>query len=370
MPIYLKIEEDILQKNADKLTAAAVDFFLKIDSDFIKIDNDFLKIDNVLGAPNSTGLSLAPPEVMKDVTAQIGDLTTEAASVSLNFTKIIVNRAADAVDAYLQMEHIKYKLDATASEFALQFVKIEQDLIDGDPTDLGDVSNPGNTVSPGPVSTLATDLTGLATDATPQASRAVDAFLELEGVFIKGETQFLKLEDEILQKYHGHLPPAFVDYLLQLDNAYLKLGADFIKIDLALTGAGTTGGGAAVVGNASQFPPDVTTEIAKFWIPSLQANGADLTADIKLLKLPASAAGAVIASPTVKSTATFDAFMKIKLEEMELSDAITGLELDSHFMKVEQAFLDGDPDRPLITGLTKDIQAVIKLSPIGDFKKL
>ena len=313
---FLKIENAILLQNPELQSTDALNYFIKIDGDYLKIDGDFKKIDSALGGSSATG-SLLPADLVKEFTSELNDLNAQASSArDFAFQKIKIDRAVDAVDAYLQWDHQKIKLGAITADFASQFKTIEQDLIATDPTDLGDSST-----GAGLATTLANDLDAMVGDNVPQGTRAVDAFLEFEEDFIKGETKFLKFQDEVAQKSSGQLAGAAVDFFLKMDADYLKMDADFVKINTVL-------GASSAAGTAPLLPPDVMTEVA---------------GQIKDVTTHASTA---ISFPFQKvefpvPRDRVDAFLKLDNWKFKL-DA-TASELSINFRKIEIDFIAADP---------------------------
>jgi hypothetical protein len=351
---YIKIEDRYLKLYNDVLPPDAAALFIKLDADFAAIDNDLAGSPSATGANGVGGIdgTLIMRRLSSAGATAAGDaVLRDAALIQVN-DGLIQNgqnggtpgATLDFVHIYIKLEALSLKLHTAVDDSEAQFLKIEKAFIAVDPNDLAK-----------PVAGLDSDLLKLDTDTKPMNSVAVDAFLKFEEDFIKGENSFIKIEGDFLLKYGSALPPGAANYFIKLDNDYLNANGDLVKIDSALIGLLNQPPATAVsTGGAANFPADVNNEISGWINTVLPGFNDQLNADIISLTPPTTVAvAAVVAAP-----AAVDAFLK--LDEIKYKEAVDVLSLDLAFLKIEQSFLEGDPDRPLIIGFASDLLALTK----------
>jgi hypothetical protein len=151
----------------------------------------------------------------------------------------------------------------------------------------------------------------------------VDAFLKYENAFIKGEASFIKGENIVIQQYKEQVPSAVSAF-------FLKLDADFVKIDTTL--ASTTEGGATTGIDGVLIKLDLSSEEAGAAAYKIKTEVADLKAAAALLQNP---------GIDVTAAAAVDTF--IKLDGIEHKGRDTAEDFQTGFIKIEADFLKLDP---------------------------
>lgn len=192
---------------------------------------------------------------------------------------------------------------------------------------------------------------------------AVDAFLKIEGDFIKYSESFLKIEGDVIEyKFAAAIKWNAVDY-------FLKIDADLLKVDSALIGlltpAGAEGGTPGldqVLLQKIDLSPDQTDLLTNVLVPAVQKIQSETLADQAALDQGVSSAakdgwpGPILKRGLVDSLLLDYKFQQIeyKLVSLDPTDLTAPAEqvlqgLDSLVVD-SLPFIDGDPDRPIITG--------------------
>ncbi|HEY2251779.1 MAG TPA: hypothetical protein VGH74_11985 [Planctomycetaceae bacterium] len=351
----LGTELKLLKHSANPISQSTAAYFLKLDSDLANISGDLIGQQaqggtNVAAAANPVGgidgvlitdylkfSDLASKDAFK-----IQSNLTRMATVDSALNKITTDSGGvsrDAVDAYLKLEYLKYKEQIAASSLNAAFIKLEEAFVG---TDLAT-----------PVNSLASDVAAIPTDAAPQNPPAFDAFLKFEEGFIKQQDGILKFETDQLKAHKITSSSPSTAY-------FLKIDADFLKIDVDLAGnppttnnaaaevGGSNGGGLNGVLQGGNLPADVIAEISNKWSPAIYKAEAFLKAEITALQPPAINSVAAAASQKFEGQ---NSFLKWKIAE-------ESSQLRDSFLKFEVDFLAGTPDRPLVDALLTDLNTL------------
>ncbi|MGH7135429.1 MAG: type VI secretion system tube protein Hcp, partial [Pirellulales bacterium] len=167
---FLKIESAFIKYGGNQLTSAGVDYFLKMDQDLIQVDNDSVGppatvgqaavvgnaalggIDGVLLKLNLPANLLAT--IQQKIMPAIANDRDSAAALEAQLEQGAGGVVMSAADVFLKLDGIKgesqddkHKDEIHVSSFSFQ--KIELELVQLDPTDLGPALGPQGSAAPG-----------------------------------------------------------------------------------------------------------------------------------------------------------------------------------------------------------------------------
>lgn len=266
----IKLEADVIELKTQSLSAAAVDYFLKIDRDMLQIDNDLIGAAGSAGAAGTggidgilTGLAL-PAKVASDLESRLIPAVESAREATIavigKLEKLAAGtqgiQSASAVDWWLKIPRV---VESAARDFTLSFAKIEHDFIGADAKDLGPALGLQGAPAAGPAGALLEDLAVLTADAAPPSDLNGDHQVE---AFIKYATHFLGGEDEYLRKKlpgkmkSGQITVTRAEYFLKIDADLVQMDNDLAGSPATSTSAGTT---ATPVGVANVLLNDAKT---------------------------------------------------------------------------------------------------------------
>jgi hypothetical protein len=308
----LKLEADVIELKTNSLTAAQIDYFLKVDKDMLQIDGDFIG----LGGSNTldTGIdgilaNLAlPANLANDLEAKIipavqsareatiaviGELEqlTPAAQGSAAADGIITFAAKNAWPTSIDYGSFKAG-DASVLNEAVAFAKIEYEFIGADANDLGPALGLQGAAAAGPAGELLQDFGVLTADAAPihapfvllfgrdLIGNGVDAFINTANQFLDGQNAFLKFEQGVVDGYIGkiksHPPAAEVDYFLKIDADLAQNDADLANVaNVLLKDAAASAG--STTGNTLDLSQETMSSLQAL-VKTAQAAGAEAAA--------------------------------------------------------------------------------------------
>ncbi|HET6882321.1 MAG TPA: hypothetical protein VFI31_19305 [Pirellulales bacterium] len=233
------------------LTAAQVDYFLKIDRDMVQVDDDFIgspQGSNTFAGIDGVLANLAlPANVASDLEAKLipavqsaREATTTLITQLENLTPAQGGQSAAAVDYFQKIKGIERE----AADDMLAFAKIEYQLIAADPNDLGPALGLQGTAAAGPAGALLNDLGVLTADTAPPSDLngdgQVDAFIKTANQFLTGQNAFLNFEvielktndatGHYLKTPPGRMDAGELDYFLKIDGDLAQNDADLARV--------------------------------------------------------------------------------------------------------------------------------------------
>ena len=172
---FLKSEDALLKYSKHKLSAAAVDYFLKIDQDLIALDNDAIGPPTTPPAAASTtatggiaGVLLKldlPADMLANIQNKMIPAVQDARDAALAALAQLQQGASSGADTIkINIEHIELKVGGGFGVVAADFMKIENALLNLDPTDLGPALGLQGSPAPGMVGGLLQDALALVSD--------------------------------------------------------------------------------------------------------------------------------------------------------------------------------------------------------------
>jgi hypothetical protein len=263
----IKLEADVIELKTNALSAAEIDYFLKIDGDLVQIDNDLIGTPGPAGSTGTTGIDgiLTNLDLPVDMAINLeAELLPAVQSARAATTTVIgqlqqlqtagksVVHPAASVDVFLKIEGI----DGTAADDAtLNFAKIEYEFIGADATDLGAALGAQGSAAPGAAGGLLQDFVVLAADtaagpnttsgsavvpARESSTPSVSEFVATESAYANAVGVYIH------RKLPGRMKSGQITLSRGAADYFLKLDADLLQINDDLIG--TPGAGSGIDG--------------------------------------------------------------------------------------------------------------------------